>query len=269
MRIALRLALGCALAALLPSAFAKDVSGDWKGSFEFQGSTIPLTIHLIDVNGAVSGTVEGLPTSPTTIKDGKLVGDALTFDVDTDYQGQTYELLYSGKVTADTIEFNFGTKDGSWNTEMTAERSIPEVAADINGDWSGAFDFQGTSVPLTFHLMNTGGAVTGSVEGLPTSPTEIHDGKVTANALTFWVDTDYQGQTYRLDYTGKITPDHIDFSFGTDDGSWGTTMTAMRTSAQPMPVTTPAAPATTSAPSAAPQPANTSTAPASASSTPQ
>lgn len=239
MRITIRLALVCALVVLLPRAFASDVSGSWTGSFEFQGSTIPLTFHLIDMDGVVSGTVEGLPTSPAAIKDGKMVGDTITFDVDTDYEGQTYELLYNGKVTANSIDFTFGTTDGSWNTEMTAERSIPKVAPVIDGDWSGVFDFQGTSVPLTFHLKNVAGAVTGSIDGLGTSPTEIHDGKMSADALTFWVDTDYEGQTYRLDYTGKVSADDIDFSFGTEDGSWGTTMTAKRAGAQSMPATTP------------------------------
>jgi hypothetical protein len=64
-------------------------------------------------------------------------------------------------------------------------------AADVSGIWTGAFNFQGTSVPVTMHLTVAASAVTGTVEGLPTSPAEIHDGKVDGDAVTFWVHTDY------------------------------------------------------------------------------
>src|SRR5271169_2536053 len=83
---------------------------------------------------------------------------------------------------------------------------IPSArAADATGTWKGKFDFQGTSIPLTFHLTVASGAVTGTVEGLPTTPAEIHDGKVDGDAVTFWVNTDYQGQTYKIMYTGKVS----------------------------------------------------------------
>ena len=59
-------------------------------------------------------------------------------------------------------------------------------AADLSGTWKGAFDFQGSSVPLTLHLTVAGNAVTGTVEGLETSPAEIHDGKLDGTTVSFW-----------------------------------------------------------------------------------
>ena len=53
--------------------------------------------------------------------------------------------------------------------------------------------------------------MTGTVEGLPTTPAEIHDGKVYGDTVTFWVNTDYQGQTYKLVYKGKIAAGQIVF----------------------------------------------------------
>jgi hypothetical protein len=82
--------------------------------------------------------------------------------------------------------------------------ALPAVhAADVSGTWKGAFDFEGSNVPLTFHLTVAGAVVTGTVEGLPT-PAEIHDGKIDGDTVTFWLNTDYQGQTYKLLYTGKV-----------------------------------------------------------------
>ena len=259
MRVAVRMVAVCALAIAVQCAFGADASGNWTGSFDFQGTSVNLTFHLKIAGTALTGTIDGLGPAPTEIHDGKVAGGTLTFWVNSDYQGQTYQLMYQGKVSGDSIDFNFGTPDGSWSAEVLARRGMEVAAApDVTGDWLGAFDFQGNSVPLTFHLQNADRAVTGSVEGLPTSPAEIHDGKVTGGTLTFWLNTDYQGQTYRLDYSGKVAADHIDFSFGTEDGSWGATLTATKAGAVPAapaaaPVATPAStPAGTTAPVIAP-----------------
>lgn len=210
-------------------ARAVDLSGTWKGAFDFNGDNIPLTLHLAETGNAVTGTVEGLPTTPAEIHDGKIDGDSVTFWVNSDYQGETYKLVYTGKISEDQIVFTFGTDDGSWSSPLTVTRSAQAAAAvDVTGTWKGAFEFDGNSVPLTFHLTEASGAVTGTVEGLPTTPTPIQDGKINGDSLTFSVQTDYQGETYRLDYTGKVSAGQIEFNFGTDDGGWGTTMTATK-----------------------------------------
>ncbi len=123
MKVALRMVCLLAVLVLLPCAFGADLGGTWKGAFPFDGNQVHLTFHLKDADGAVMGTVDGLPTSPAEIHDGKVQGDTVTFWVNTDYQGQTYKLIYTGKIAADKIDFSFGTDDGSWSAEMTATRS--------------------------------------------------------------------------------------------------------------------------------------------------
>jgi len=240
MRNALRLLGLFAFLAVLPNAQAADVTGTWKGAFDFQGTSVPLTFHLTATGGTVTGTVEGLPNTPTEIHDGKVDGDSVTFWISTEYEGNTYKIVYKGKVSEGQIEFSFGTEDGAWGATMTVKNSdvpavkktdVPTVkpaAPDATGNWKGAFDFQGTSVPLTFHLTVAAGALTGTVEGLPTTPAEIHDGKVDGDTVTFSVTTDYQGNPVKLVYKGKISADGIKFEFGTEDGSWGTELTATK-----------------------------------------
>lgn len=230
---ALRVAALIAFLSLIPGANAADVSGTWKGSFDFQGAAVPLTFHLTEAAGAVSGTVEGLPTSPTEIHDGKVEGDAVTFWVNTDYQGTTYRLVWKGKIAVGEIDFSFGTEDGNFGATLIAKNgaAAPAPAADLpslSGTWKGTFDFQGTGVPVTYHFAQAGPAVTGTIEGLPTSPVEIHDGKIEADTVTFWINTDYQGTTYKIVYKGKISADGIRFSFGTEDGGWGAEMTVSK-----------------------------------------
>jgi len=215
-------------------AWAVDVSGTWKGAFDFQGSGVPLAIHLTVAGTDVTGTVEGLPTTPVAIHEGKTDGNTVNFWVNTDYEGQTYKLLFKGTLSAagDEAAFTFGTDDGSWGAQMTAKRDAVVAAApsgpDVTGSWKGSFDFNGSSVPLVINLKSAAGVLTGTVEGLPTTPAEIHEGKIDGDTVSFWVNSDYQGQTYKLVYKGKIAADQIKFSLGTEDGSWGVELTATK-----------------------------------------
>ncbi len=214
----------------LPAANAADASGTWTGAFDFEGTNVPLTFHFAVANGALTGDVDGLPTTPAEIHDGKVDGSTVTFWVDTDYEDQTYKLVFKGTVSTlgNQIDFNFGTDDGSWGAELTASKDTKVAAVNVSGIWNGSFDFQGTSIPLIFHLTSSAGVVTGTVEGLPTSPAEIHEGKLDGDTVTFWLNTDYEGQTYKLVYKGKVSGGQIEFSFGTDDGSWETELTATK-----------------------------------------
>ena len=220
--------------AVLASAHATDVTGTWKGALDFQGTSVPLTFHLAVAENAVTGTVEGMPTTPAEIHEGKVDGDSLTFWVNSDYEGQTYKLVFKGKVSEGQIDFVLGTDDGSWDTTLTVKSGDSAVAAakptapDVTGSWKGAFDFEGSSVALTFHLTAAAGALTGTVEGLATTPAEIEDGKVDGDTVTFTVTTDYQGSPVKLLYKGKVSADGIKFEFGTEDGSWGTELTATK-----------------------------------------
>ena len=106
--------------------------------------------------------------------------------------------------------------------------ALPVVHA---ADWPGRGKGPSISGPQRAAHVNltvAGAAVTGTVEGLPTSPVEIHDGKVDGDTVTFWLNTDYQGETYKLVYKGKITEGQIAFKFGLDDWSWEAELTAVK-----------------------------------------
>jgi riboflavin synthase alpha subunit len=188
---------------------------------------------LAGTGGTVTGTVEGLPTTPTEIHDGKIDGDTVSFWVNTEYEGATYKLIYKGKIAVGEIDFSFGSEDGAWSTTLVAKNAAPDAAPavpDLTGNWKGGFDYDGNNVALVFHLTVAGNDVKGTVEGLPTTPAEIHDGKIDGDTVSFWVNTDYQGTTYKLVYKGTISAGGIKFTLGTEDGSWGTELTATKAS---------------------------------------
>ena len=234
MKFVLRLLLLLPFIAVLPAAKAADVSGTWKGAFDFQGTSVPLTIHLTMDGIKVTGTVEGLESGPAEIHDGVVNGEELSFWLNTDYQGQTYKLVYKGKVTAGQIDFDFGTEEGSWSTTLTVKKegaaAAPEAPAvpDLTGDWSGTFDMNGTPTELKFHLKSDGNTVTGTVERPEAPPSEVKEGKIEGDTVSFWMTTDYQGTTYTIVYKGKITAGQIDFDFGTADQSWSAQITAKK-----------------------------------------
>lgn len=101
-------------------------------------------------------------------------------------------------------------------------------AADVTGTWKGSFDYNGTNVPLTFDMKTDGGALTGSVSGLPTPKVDIKDGKVDGDDLTFWVGIEFQGNPIKLVVKGKVDGDEIKFHIGTEGGEWGTDLTAKK-----------------------------------------
>jgi riboflavin synthase alpha subunit len=253
MKLALRLFALFAFLSILPGARAAEPSGTWKGAFDFQGSSVPLTINLKTDGNTVTGTVEGLPTTPAEIHDGTLAGDTVSFWINTDYQGQTYKIVYKGKVAADQISFDFGTEDGSFSAPLMVKKSGPDTAAappppapDVNGNWKGNFDLNGTPTELIFHLKSAGNAVTGSIERTGAPPTEVHEGKLEGDTVSFWIEAEYQGQSFTIVYKGKVTPGQIDFDFGTADQSWSASVTAKKAddgtpAVQPAPA--PAAPA--------------------------
>ena len=113
-------ALLASAAALLLSA---DITGKWKGSFTGGDQERVLTFDFAARGDALSGTVSGMLDHPLEIKDGKIQGDAVTFWIQSEYQGQPVKLVYKGKVSAGEIHFTLGNEEGSWSTELVAKKS--------------------------------------------------------------------------------------------------------------------------------------------------
>ena len=109
------------LVALAGLLYAADITGKWKGAM--QTGNRELTFELKAEGSKVTGTVSGLIEKPVEIKDGRIQGDAVEFWVMSEYQGSPVKLVYKGKVSAAQIEFNMGTEDGGWGTEVTAKKS--------------------------------------------------------------------------------------------------------------------------------------------------
>jgi len=88
-------------------------------------------------------------------------------------------------------------------------------AADIAGTWTAQFDSQVGIQKYTFEFKVDGTKLTGraisNIAGAD-AKTELTEGKVTGDEVTFVENLNYQGMDLKITYKGKISGDEIKFS---------------------------------------------------------
>ncbi len=114
-------ALTCLLAA---SLFAADISGKWKGTAEGPNGAIERTFTFKVDGSKLTGETESQMMGKSTITDGKIDGDNISFTINADFQGNQMKLQYKGKVEGDQIKLTveFGGGGGGQAIEYTLKR---------------------------------------------------------------------------------------------------------------------------------------------------
>lgn len=85
-------------------------------------------------------------------------------------------------------------------------------AADATGKWSASMQApNGNSMTITMKLKQDGGSLTGTVSGR-NGETQISDGKVDGNNLSFAVVREFNGNQMRIMYKGTLDGDTIHFT---------------------------------------------------------
>jgi hypothetical protein len=86
------------------------------------------------------------------------------------------------------------------------------VAADITGKWTASFDTQIGVQNYSYDFTVKDGKLTGRAKS-ENGDTEIQDGKVDGDKVTFVEMLNFQGMEIRIAYTGKIvSADEIKFT---------------------------------------------------------
>jgi hypothetical protein len=94
--------------------------------------------------------------------------------------------------------------------------------ADATGKWNGKLDTPDGTHDLIFDLKASGDTLTGAISGVMGQPSEVKDGKVEGDTVSFWAMAEYQGQPIKLVFKGQVLESEIHFTMGLDDGSWST-----------------------------------------------
>jgi enterochelin esterase-like enzyme len=85
-------------------------------------------------------------------------------------------------------------------------------AADVTGAWKGEFDSQIGLQKYTFTLKQDGTNVTGKANSVVNDEkreSELKEGKITGDTLSFVEMLDFQGNELRIQYTGKVGTNEI------------------------------------------------------------
>ena len=101
-------------------AWAADITGSWRASFDTQIGTQDYLYTFVVKDTALTGKIQSEMGGTTEILEGKVDGDKVSFVEIFKYQGMEIRITYSGRVTsADEIKF----------TRQVAEFATEEVVA--------------------------------------------------------------------------------------------------------------------------------------------
>lgn len=88
-------------------------------------------------------------------------------------------------------------------------------AADVTGKWTAEFDTQIGPQKYTYEFKAEGAKLTGKLKGGPgdmASESEIKDGKINGDEISFAEIFKMEGNEIRIEYKGKVAGDEIKFT---------------------------------------------------------
>lgn len=116
-----RMLLLMALSAL--AAFAADITGTWKATAEGPNGTMERTFVFKQDGTKLTGETTSQMMGKSTITDGKVEGDDVTFTITVNFQDNPMKLNYKGKVTGNEIKFTVESPmGGGRNMEWLAKK---------------------------------------------------------------------------------------------------------------------------------------------------
>jgi hypothetical protein len=89
--------------------------------------------------------------------------------------------------------------------------ALSALAADITGQWTATFNTQVGEQHYTYTFKVDGEKLTGTAKS-DNGTSEIQNGTVKGDDVSFVENLNYQGQTLVFTYTGKISGDEIKFT---------------------------------------------------------
>lgn len=152
------------------AAQAQQVVGDWQGTLKAGAAELRIVLHIAkDDDGTLKATMDsldqganGIPITSISFKDSKLI-----FRVDSVHGS------YEGKVNPDGAAI-VGTWSQAQALPLEFKRTINGLKAeikqakpsDIDGTWLGALETGASKLRVAFHITNTEGGLTATMDSL-------------------------------------------------------------------------------------------------------
>ena len=103
-------------------------------------------------------------------------------------------------------------KTMKWLLTVMAMFAFTALAADVNGTWKGKVETPNGTSERTFVFKVEGNKLTGETTSDMLGKSEIKDGKIEGDTLSFTIHASYQGNDLELHYKGKVSGDEIKLS---------------------------------------------------------
>ena len=188
-------------------AATPDITGQWKWIYERNEQAINIEMHVKQDGSKLTGKLladgRELP-----MREGKISGDGLvSFHIVFERDNGPLRIDFQGKAKGDVIA---GTtiytndqgekREREWNPKR-------EQTNNLSGKWTSTFKrSDGTPFETTLDLKQTGTTLTGS-QSFNDFQSEIRDGKVDGDHVSFRIVGERDGRTVTSNYKGKIQPD--------------------------------------------------------------
>jgi hypothetical protein len=111
-----------AFLALAVSAFAADITGNWKGTADAGNGPIERTFKFKVDGTKLTGETESQLIGKSEITDGKVEGDNISFSIKANFQGNEMVLNYKGKISGDTIKISTEFPGGGQTIEWVLKK---------------------------------------------------------------------------------------------------------------------------------------------------
>ena len=104
-------------------AFAADITGTWKASFDTQIGTQSYTYEFVVKDTILTGKLQSDMGGGGEIKQGKVEGDKVSFVETFKFEGNEIQITYTGKITSND-EIKFTRKVADFATEELVAKRV-------------------------------------------------------------------------------------------------------------------------------------------------
>ncbi len=87
--------------------------------------------------------------------------------------------------------------------------TVPALAADIDGKWTGSVSGPNGDIPVAFTFKAEAEKLTGSMMGFDGTEMPIDNGKIDGNTVTFGVTLNFNGNSFSLAYKGVLSGEEL------------------------------------------------------------
>ncbi|HRI13790.1 MAG TPA: alpha/beta hydrolase-fold protein [Verrucomicrobiota bacterium] len=194
------------------------------------------------VTGKATGEINGENRRTVDIKDGKLVGDTVSFVEVFNFQGNDISISYTGKLAGDEIKFTRKVGDIA-TEELVARRdksaATSAAAPGVAGQWRAEFDTQIGPQKYLFDFQVKDGKLTAKAVAEAREQkrdVEFKEPSLVGDTIKFVEMRQIQDNEIRIEYTGKIGEKGIQFTRKVGDfGSQEFLATRVASAAPPAP----------------------------------